>query len=250
MRHPFDDVWVQPAAGDAGTALGAALQLSRRRGQRPRPHHRGPRPGLERRRAGGGCDAPRCRSPPPRTSPTRSADVLAADGVVAWFDGRSEYGPRALGQRSLLAHPGRAENLERLNDVKGREQFRPVAPMVLAERAADIFTDGPLPSPYMLFVHDVRPGGANASRPSSTSTAPRASRPSTPQLPRVAALLRAFEAPHRPARRRQHQPQHRRPADGRRPPGRARAVRVRARRRRWSSGRTWCGGRPSPRRRP
>src|SRR5690606_30658182 len=70
--------------------------------------------------------------------------------------GRAEYGPRALGHRSLLAHPGRSGNLERLNDIKGREQFRPVAPMVLAERAAEIF-DGPLPSPYMLFVHDVRP---------------------------------------------------------------------------------------------
>ena len=81
--------------------------------------------------------------------------MLADDGIVAWFQGRSEYGPRALGHRSLLAHPGRRANLERLNDVKGREQFRPVAPMVLDERAADIFGRGPIPSPYMLFVHDV-----------------------------------------------------------------------------------------------
>ena len=85
------------------------------------------------------------------------AECLAADGIVAWFQGRSEYGPRALGHRSLLAHPGRPENLVRLNDVKGREQFRPVAPMVLAERAPQVFTRGPLPSPYMLFVHDVVP---------------------------------------------------------------------------------------------
>ena len=96
----------------------------------------------------------------PFTTPDDLADeaaaVLAADGVVAWFDGRSEFGPRALGHRSLMAHPGRAENLERLNDVKGREQFRPVAPMVLADRAPQIFTDGPMPSPYMLFVHDRR----------------------------------------------------------------------------------------------
>jgi carbamoyltransferase len=56
-----------------------------------------------------------------------------------------------------MAHPGHAANLERLNDVKGREQFRPVAPMVLAERASSIFRDGPIPSPYMLFVHDVMP---------------------------------------------------------------------------------------------
>jgi carbamoyltransferase len=85
------------------------------------------------------------------------ARCLAADGVVAWFQGRSEFGPRALGHRSLLANPGNAANLERLNDVKGREQFRPVAPMVLAHRAAEIFDRGPLPSPYMLFVHDVAP---------------------------------------------------------------------------------------------
>jgi len=85
------------------------------------------------------------------------AQCLADDGVVAWFQGRSEYGPRALGHRSLLAHPGRSSNLERLNDVKGREQFRPVAPMVRAERAQSLFGRGPLPSPYMLFVHDVAP---------------------------------------------------------------------------------------------
>jgi carbamoyltransferase len=84
------------------------------------------------------------------------AAELAADGIVAWFQGRSEFGPRALGSRSLLAHPGRKANLDRLNAVKGREEFRPVAPMVLAERAAEIF-DGPLPSPYMLFVHTVAP---------------------------------------------------------------------------------------------
>jgi carbamoyltransferase len=85
------------------------------------------------------------------------AECLADNGVVAWFQGRSEYGPRALGHRSLLAHPGHPKNLERLNDVKGREQFRPVAPMVLEERAPRIFSRGPLPSPYMLFVHDVDP---------------------------------------------------------------------------------------------
>src|SRR5690606_2518870 len=59
--------------------------------------------------------------------------------------------------RSLLAHPGIPANTERLNEVKGREQFRPVAPMVLAERAGEIF-DGVLPSPYMLFTHRVRDG--------------------------------------------------------------------------------------------
>ncbi len=86
------------------------------------------------------------------------AEALADDEVVAWFQGRAEFGPRALGP-PLAAGPSRAAtaNLERLNDVKGREQFRPVAPMVRAERASEIFSRGPLPSPYMLFVHDVAP---------------------------------------------------------------------------------------------
>jgi carbamoyltransferase len=101
-------------------------------------------------------DAARVPHERPRDLAEAVADVLAGDGVVAWFQGRSEFGPRALGHRSLLANPSRAENLARLNDVKGREQFRPVAPMVLLDRAGEIF-EGPLPSPYMLFTHRVRP---------------------------------------------------------------------------------------------
>jgi carbamoyltransferase len=88
------------------------------------------------------------------------AEALARNEVVAWFQGRSEFGPRALGHRSLLADPRDAANLEKLNDIKGREQFRPVAPMVLAERAAEIFEGGPIPSPFMLFTHCVREGWA------------------------------------------------------------------------------------------
>ena len=84
------------------------------------------------------------------------SQALADDKIVAWFQGRAEFGPRALGHRSLLAHPGRQENLERMNDIKGREQFRPVAPMVLLERASEVFERGPIPSPYMLFVHTVK----------------------------------------------------------------------------------------------
>jgi carbamoyltransferase len=82
-------------------------------------------------------------------------DALADNALIGWFQGRAEFGPRALGGRSLLADPRRIDNLERLNTVKGREQFRPVAPMVLVDRAAEIFSGGPIPSPYMLFVHEV-----------------------------------------------------------------------------------------------
>ncbi|MGL5930410.1 MAG: carbamoyltransferase C-terminal domain-containing protein, partial [Dermatophilaceae bacterium] len=101
----------------------------------------------------------------------------------------------ALGQRSLMAHPGRAANLERLNDVKGREQFRPVAPMVLAERAAAIFSGGPVPSDYMLFVHEVAPEWRE--RIPAVVHVDGTARIQTvddTRLPRVAALLRAFEA--------------------------------------------------------
>ncbi|MGW0932305.1 carbamoyltransferase family protein [Streptomyces sp. NPDC002644] len=148
---PFRDVWVQPAAGDAGTALGGALHLS---------DHPEPMPGAD---LGRGWSDDELRAilqeaavpfEEPEDIAETVAEELARDGVVAWFQGRSEYGPRALGHRSLMAHPGRAENLERLNKVKGREEFRPVAPMVVADRAAEIFT-GQLPSPYMLFVHEV-----------------------------------------------------------------------------------------------
>lgn len=156
-QSPFENVWVQPASGDSGTALGAALHAAHQLGDAIQPMGSAALgPGWsddeieqELRRA----DLVYWR---PDDIAEEVADVLAADGIVAWFQGRSEFGPRALGHRSLLAHPG-FDNLERLNNVKGREQFRPVAPMVLAERAGELFDGGPLPSPYMLFTHRVRP---------------------------------------------------------------------------------------------
>jgi carbamoyltransferase len=94
-----------------------------------------------------------------------------------------------------MAHPGHAANLERLNDVKGREQFRPVAPMVLAERAGEIFTDGPLPSPYMLFVHHVAPSWrARIPAVVHVDGTARIQTVDDRTNPRVAALLRAFES--------------------------------------------------------
>jgi carbamoyltransferase len=157
QEGPFDRIWVQPAAGDAGTALGAALSLVRSGGETTTPM---PDAFLGRGWTDDELEAwlktAHVRYERPASVAQAVAAELADDGIVAWFQGRSEYGPRALGGRSLLAHPGRKDNLDRLNAVKGREEFRPVAPMVLAERAAEIF-DGPLPSPYMLFVHTVDP---------------------------------------------------------------------------------------------
>jgi carbamoyltransferase len=155
---PFDEVWVQPAAGDSGTALGGALHVAEALGDRTAPM---PGAGLGRGWTDEEIEAWLVTARVPYERPADIADaaaqVLAGDGVVAWFQGRSEYGPRALGHRSLLAHPGNPANTERLNAVKGREEFRPVAPMVVLERAPAIFSRGPIPSPYMLFVHDVDP---------------------------------------------------------------------------------------------
>jgi carbamoyltransferase len=157
-ESPFEEVWVQPAAGDAGTALGCALHVARelREDTQPMP---GAALGrgwtddqIEKVLRTAAIDYER-----PDDVAEAVAEALADNGIVAWFQGRSEYGPRALGHRSLLAHPGFEANLERMNDVKGREQFRPVAPMVLLDRAPEIFSRGPIPSPYMLFVHDVAP---------------------------------------------------------------------------------------------
>ncbi|HYP46798.1 MAG TPA: carbamoyltransferase C-terminal domain-containing protein [Propionibacteriaceae bacterium] len=152
----FDQVWVQPAAGDAGTALGGALYMAQRLGDSIQEF---PGADLGREWSDAELESALRTANIPFNRPADIADAvaeeLAADGIVAWFQGRSEFGPRALGHRSLLAHPGRESNLRRINDVKGREQFRPVAPMVLASRASELFSGGPIPSPYMLFVHDV-----------------------------------------------------------------------------------------------
>ncbi|WP_153398795.1 carbamoyltransferase family protein [Ornithinicoccus halotolerans] len=196
-ESPFEQVWVQPAAGDAGTALGAALQVAAELGEDDTAMAM---PGAALGRSWTDDElAARLRAAAvPFTTPAdlagEVADVLAGNGVVAWFDGRSEFGPRALGHRSLLAHPGVVANLERLNDVKGREQFRPVAPMVLADRAADVFTDGPIPSPYMLFVHRVReqwqeriPATVHVDGTARIQTVDPAAQP------RLGAMLQAFE---------------------------------------------------------
>jgi carbamoyltransferase len=154
---PFEQIWVQPAAGDAGTALGAALHVARELGDRPQPMRTAALGrGWDDEQLGAWLASAGIEPERPDDVAEAVAETLAADGIVAWFQGRSEFGPRALGHRSLLADPRNPANVERLNDVKGREQFRPVAPMVLQERAAEIF-DGRIPSPHMLFTHVVAP---------------------------------------------------------------------------------------------
>lgn len=157
---PFEDVFVQPMANDAGTSLGAALwvhhvALGCPRGEPLHDVYLGP-----------AYDDETCRAALERHGLHfhRSDDVaeetaaLLADGkIVAWFQGRMEVGPRALGNRSILADPRRAEMKDVLNArVKRREGFRPFAPSVLAERADDYFEHA-RPSPYMILNFHVRP---------------------------------------------------------------------------------------------
>jgi carbamoyltransferase len=192
---PFERIWVQPAAGDSGTALGGALHVAHALGDRCAPMKS---PALGRGWTDDELEAWLTSAGVAYTRPpdiaAAVAERLARDEAVAWFQGRSEYGPRALGHRSLLAHPGHARNLERLNDIKGREQFRPVAPMVLVDRASDVFGSGPVPSPYMLFTHQVRETWRDR-LPAVTHTdgSARAQTVSPEQEPLVARMLERFE---------------------------------------------------------
>jgi carbamoyltransferase len=194
-RGTFDEIWVQPASGDSGTALGAALWVARQAGEPIAP--------MTTAALGRGWSDEELEKflliadvayEQPEDIGDAVAEVLAGNGVVAWFQGRSEYGPRALGHRSLLANPSVEGNLERINDIKGREQFRPVAPMVLADRAADIF-EGPLPSPYMLFTHQVRPEWRDRiAAVVHVDGSARIQTVAADDEPLVARMLRCFEA--------------------------------------------------------
>ena len=163
-RGPFKEIWVQPAAGDAGTALGAALWVDARERKDNARHWRmdhaflGPSFNDEEIFA-----FIRWSKLPYRKLTDvaqETAAVLAQDKVIGWFQGRMEFGPRALGARSILASPIHAQMQARLNDIKDREDFRPVAPVVLEEEAQNWFA-GARVSPFMLFVFDVLPDKAD-----------------------------------------------------------------------------------------
>jgi carbamoyltransferase len=161
---PFENLWVQPAAGDAGGALGAALfayncVLGKPRAFRMDHAFWGPEYS----------DAAITKYLDARGAPYRTlsreemigetARLLHDDqAVVGWFQGRTEWGPRSLGSRSILADARNPENWQRVNlKIKFRESFRPFAPAVLAEKAPEWF-DIDRESPYMLLVCQVREG--------------------------------------------------------------------------------------------
>jgi carbamoyltransferase len=158
----FRQVWVQPAAGDAGTALGAALWTDwRARGARRAWHMEHAFLGPEYPEAEIEAFLRRSQLRYRRLDDVaaQTAELLARDRIIGWFQGRMEFGPRALGARSFLASPISPSMQARLNEIKDREDFRPVAPVVLEEEAANWFVGGAV-SPFMLFVFDVRPDKA------------------------------------------------------------------------------------------
>jgi carbamoyltransferase len=157
---PFRHLWVQPAAGDAGTALGAAQWVdAQQRNTDERAYE------MEHVYLGPSFSDDEIEAfltwsklPYRRLNDVANevADYLAAGNVIGWFQTGMEFGPRALGARSLLAAPFPAEMQARLNELKDREDFRPVAPVVLEEEADAWFLNA-RKSPFMLFVNDVRP---------------------------------------------------------------------------------------------
>jgi carbamoyltransferase len=163
----FDEIWIQPAAGDAGGALGAALFVSHQLLDQPRNVRRSD--SMAGALLGPACDDEEVREyleslGTPHECIDSEDEFLArvsaelADGkVVGWFQGRMEFGPRSLGSRSILGDARSPEMQAKLNvRIKFRESFRPFAPAVLAEDAPGYF-QLTTPSPYMLLVAPVQP---------------------------------------------------------------------------------------------
>jgi len=164
---PFEEVYVQPAAGDAGLSVGAAFHVWHQILGKPRSFV------MDHAYWGPGFTQPEIRKTigassiansgysvielPEEELIRRSAGIIADGKILGWFQGRAEWGPRALGNRSIIADPRRVEMKEILNRrIKHREIFRPFAPSVLAEAAGEWFTKSH-PSPFMTLAYPVRP---------------------------------------------------------------------------------------------
>lgn len=162
----FEDIWIQPAAGDAGGALGAALGVWYKVLEKPRRvvagsdsmagSYLGPDYSDEQIRSYLKSDNIPFKEVSENQLASKVAALLASESVVGWFQGRIEFGPRALGARSILGDPRSPKMQEKMNlKIKFRESFRPFAPSVLRERVADWF-ELDYDSPYMLLVAPVK----------------------------------------------------------------------------------------------
>lgn len=168
-KTPFKEVFVQPAAGDDGTAVGAAFWVEHAVLRRPRRYvmehaYTGPAyddasvsAAVERARSGSAWDASiEVKRVDDAALFSEAATAIAGGKVVGWFQGAQEWGPRALGNRSIVADPRRADMKDILNTrIKHRETYRPFAPSVLEERVGKYF-ERTEPSPFMMMVYKVR----------------------------------------------------------------------------------------------
>lgn len=162
-RTDFRDVYVQPAAHDAGTSIGAALYVQHQELRVPRCFemrhvYYGPEytdSEILRNLEAAGCSYQKLAE---EDLISRTAEAIVQGKIVGWFQGRMEFGPRALGNRSILADPRRKDMKELLNTrIKYREPFRPFCPSILAERVGEYFeTD--YPSPFMVMAYKIKPG--------------------------------------------------------------------------------------------
>jgi carbamoyltransferase len=159
---PFRGTYIQPAAGDEGLAIGAALHTYHSVLKQPRRHrldhsYLGPEFSESRIQSALQNAGLEWRKLQPSALLDEVAEQIAAGNVVGWFQGRMEWGPRALGNRSIVAHPGLPNMKDVLNArIKHREWFRPFAPSILADYQHEYF-EHDHPSPFMLHVYKIRP---------------------------------------------------------------------------------------------
>jgi carbamoyltransferase len=161
-KTPFRRTWIQPAAGDEGLAIGAALHTHHSVLQHPRKYemkhaYLGPEFSDAQIEVALNTAGLRYRRMQRETLLDTVAEQIKIGNIVGWFQGRMEWGPRALGNRSILAHPGLPNMKDVLNArIKHREWFRPFAPSILVERQNEYF-EHDHPSPFMLHVYKIRP---------------------------------------------------------------------------------------------
>jgi carbamoyltransferase len=203
-QTPFEKIYVQPAAGDAGLAVGAAYYVWHQILAKPRTFimdhaYWGPGYGAAEIRAA--IDASEvatggyCRSELPEPELMRQTAAIVAEGkILGWYQGRAEWGPRALGNRSIVADPRRPEMKETLNRrIKHRETFRPFAPSILEERTAEWFEQSH-PSPFMTLAYAVKSDKRDKiPAPTHVDGTGRLQTVNKAQNPRYHALITEFE---------------------------------------------------------